>query len=311
MTDSNPTTPQHPARPRRRTIVAVAGLVLLALVALGVIWLGVRYIGVSEGLKPADRAERNAIKLEVDPVAPAKDAEPVYILILGSDALSGPTRARSDTMMLARLDGANRTVSLLSIPRDSRVPVQGHGLDKISHANAYGGPALAIKTVKDYTGLPVNHYLELDFTGFAAIVDAVGGVAVHVGGAKTLDSEAALAFVRSRAYSDGDFTRIENQQTFLIAFIRQALASENRFRLPSIAQRVADNMTTDMSILRLLVMASEFRDLTDGDITRATMPGSTATINGVSYVIPDEAKARVLFEQFRAGMLPESDWPDG
>lgn len=266
---------------------------------------------MSEGLKPADRAERNAIKLEVDPVAPAKDAEPVYILILGSDALSGPTRARSDTMMLARLDGANRTVSLLSIPRDSRVPVQGHGLDKISHANAYGGPALAIKTVKDYTGLPVNHYLELDFTGFAAIVDAVGGVAVHVGGAKTLDSEAALAFVRSRAYSDGDFTRIENQQTFLIAFIRQALASENRFRLPSIAQRVADNMTTDMSILRLLVMASEFRDLTDGDITRATMPGSTATINGVSYVIPDEAKARVLFEQFRAGMLPESDWPDG
>ena len=324
MTHSSTDTPQRPTRPRRHRILAVAGLVLLAFAAIGLIWLGVRYAGVSEGLKPVDSAERTAIRLAVDPVMPAKDAEPVYVLILGSDARQGQTRARSDTMMLARLDTSNHAVSLLSIPRDSRVPVAGHGLDKITHANAYGGPALAIKTVKDYTGLPVNHFVELNFIGFAAIVDAIGGVRVTVdqeindrnglgagslsdvthipAGTQTLDSAAALTFVRSRAYPDGDFTRIKNQQKFIVAFAKQALASENLFRLSSIAQKVADNMTTDMSIPQLLSMAADFRDLTDADITRATVPGSTATINGVSYVIPDEAEARVLFEAFRGGL---------
>jgi len=231
-------------------------------------------------------------------------------------------------MILARVDTANHAISMLSIPRDSRVPVQGHGLDKITHANAYGGPALAIKTVKAWTGLPVNHYVEMNFEGFTAIVDAVGGVTVNVereindshgsdtggvsnvthiaAGTQRLNAAQALTFVRSRAYPDGDFTRIKNQQKFLVAFAKQVLKGKNIARLPSIAEEVAGNITTDMSIPQLLGLAADFRDLTEADITRATVPGSTATIGGVSYVIPDETKAQVLFEQFRTGTLPES-----
>lgn len=305
---------------------------VLVLVLAGVVWGAVIYASLSDQLKPADPADQEAVAEVVDSVpsdaGSDAESEPLYILILGADARPGQTRARSDTILLARIDLSDQTVSMLSFPRDSRVPVEGHGLDKITHANAFGGPALVIKTVQAYTGLPVNHYVELNFEGFVAAVDAVGGVTVNVeraindrngattggvsdvtyipAGVQTLNAEQALTFVRSRAYPDGDFTRIKNQQKFLIAFAKQALAAENLTRLPGVADEVAGNITTDMSIPQLLSLAMDLKGLDDEDIVGYTVPGGTAMIDGVSYVVPDEEAARELFEAFRAGTVSET-----
>ena len=122
-------------------------------------------------------------------------------------------------------------------------------MDKITHANVYGGPALAIQTVKDFTGLPINHYMEVDFEGFVKLVDIVGGVTVKLdrpindkkgasssggvsnvtyipAGKQTLNGQQALTFVRSRKFLDGDFTRIKHQQQFMIALLKKATVDQ-------------------------------------------------------------------------------------
>jgi LCP family protein required for cell wall assembly len=292
----------------------VAASLLLVALVVAMAWAGLHYARIARELEPASRADRDAIGQVIDPVEDLSSAGPIYILVLGADARPGETRSRSDTIILTRVDVAKRAVSMISIPRDSRVPVEGHGLDKINHANAYGGAALAIKTVQAYTGLPVNHYIELDFEGFTALVDAVGGVTVRVdqattgipAGTQRLDAAQALTFVRSRAYPDGDFTRVRNQQKFLVAFAKQALSRGNLIRLPSTAEAVADNVETDMTVTELLQLAFAMKGIDDDDITGTTVPGTTATIGGISYVIPDEAAASVLFEQFRAGSVPST-----
>lgn len=286
-------------------MLAVVLVLLAALVAWGVI----RYVRIADRLATDDPVERDAVAAVIDPVEPPPagaapgEQEPLYILVLGADARPGQTRARSDTIILARVDLMDHTVSMLSIPRDSRIPIEGHGLNKINAANAFGGPALAIQTVKEYTGLPVNHYVELNFEGFVAVVDAVGGVTVD---GQRMNAEQSLTFVRSRAYRDGDFTRVKNQQKFLVAFAKEALKGENLARLPRVAEQVAGNVTTDMTIPELLDLANKMRSLSDEDVQGHTVPGTTAMIDGVSYVIPDEAAAKALFEAFREGTVPEA-----
>ncbi|HAR35452.1 MAG TPA: hypothetical protein DCR87_00820 [Acidobacteria bacterium] len=301
----------RPPRPRWQRIAAVAALVAIAVLVAAAGYGYYRYARIASKLEPTTPGDREAVEAAVDPVVrqPRNEAaKPLYILILGADARPGETRSRSDTIILARLDVEEQSMMMLSIPRDSRVPIEGYGLDKINHAHAFGGPALTIRTVKEFTGLPVNHYVTVDFEGFAALVDAVGGVTVMVDhptrtipeGLQTLNAEQALEFVRTRSYPDGDFTRIKNQQKFLVAFLRQALRPDNYTRLPSIAESVAEHVETDMSIPEFLKLARTLAAI-GNTIPGYTMPGTTAMIDGVSYVIPDDEAAPELFRQFAAG----------
>lgn len=299
--------------------------VLVGLVA----WAVYGYFNVVNKLAPSDPETAKEVKAALD--TPAKESAnttsaPEYIIILGTDARPGQTRARSDTILIARVDATSKSVTMLSIPRDSRVAIKGHGLDKITHANAFGGPALAIKTVKAFTGLPISHYVEINFAGFANIVDAMGGVVINVDraindshgsdtggvsnvttiskGVQTLNGAQALTFVRSRAFADGDFTRIKHQQQFLKALATQALQSKNLMRLPAIISSAADNIETDMSVPQIVSFANEFRGFSGDSIRSYTVPGRTARINGVSYVIPDEEAAQTLIAAFAAGQEP-------
>lgn len=291
-------------------------------------WAVYGYFNVVNKLAPSDPETAKEVKAALD--TPTKESAnatsaPEYILILGSDARPGQTRARSDTILIARVDATSKSVTMLSIPRDSRVAIKGHGLDKITHANAFGGPALATKTVKAFTGLPINHYVEINFAGFGTIVDAMGGVVINVDraindsngsvagvsnvttiskGVQTLNSAQAMTFVRSRAFADGDFTRIKHQQQFLKALATQALQSKNLIRLPAIISSAADNIETDMSVPQIVSFANEFRGLSGDSIRSYTVPGKTARINGVSYVIPDEKAAQALIAAFAAGQEP-------
>ena len=302
--------------------------VIFALVVVAAGYGVYRYNRVARALAPAPSVDATRAQQAVDPIKPGAKKEPVYVLILGADRRPGQKRARSDTILVARIDPQTEKVSLLSIPRDTRVKVPGHGMDKITHANAYGGPALAIKTVKGFTGLPIHHYMELDFEGFVNLVDIVGGVTVTLdrpindkkgasssggvsnvtyipAGKQKLNGQQALTFVRSRKFADGDFTRIKHQQQFMIALLKKATASKNLPKLPTIAEKAGENVDTDMSIPQLLKMAGAFKGLKSADIKAYTVPGRAGRVGRGSYVIPNESKAEELFRKFEKG--PASD----
>jgi len=206
------------------------------------------------------------------------------ILILGSDARpegskepganpGGPSR--SDTIMLWRVGGGH--ASRLSIPRDTVVDIPGHGRQKINAAYAFGGAALSIQTIEQYLGIPINHLVEVDFTNFPKLVDALGGVDVTTGrvcskinggranggvtlnlhsGTHHLDGRQALALARTRKNdcnpAENDLTRARRQQQILSAMKGSLLSPTSFVRLPWISWYTPKTMRTDMGGATLL-----------------------------------------------------------
>jgi LCP family protein required for cell wall assembly len=285
--------------PRWVLVVLIVLVVMSALAVAAYVYAASTYREVSEQIAPP-KAERVAIVRQLQPVPKGK---PSYLLLLGNDRRPGEGWARSDTVMLLRIDPGSDAVSIISLPRDTRVAVPGHGETKLAHASAYGGPELAIRTVKKLTGLPVNHYVQVDFQGFAAIVDAMGGVKMHVdrettspegvyvpAGTRVLTGMQALAFVRNRhGYAAGDQKRIKNQQAFLLALARKASKEHNFTRLPNIIRSVSANLQTDMNVGELVELAGKYA------------PVSAAMIGGSSYQILKEARFREMLKDFEVG----------
>src|SRR5215211_5047955 len=132
--------------------------------------------------KVVDALELNPeLKLGKNTLATTDPGEPQTILILGSDRrpqqnAEGASGARSDTIMLVRLNPHKDATAIMSLPRDLKVQIPGHGVDKINASYQFGGPALTLKTVQQLTGLPINHVVNVTFTGFWRAVNAVGCV---------------------------------------------------------------------------------------------------------------------------------------
>jgi LCP family protein required for cell wall assembly len=226
------------------------------------------------------------------------------ILVLGSDRRSrtGEAYGRSDTMMIVHVDPDNDYLSVLSLPRDLRVEVAGYGTQKLNAAYAYGGAALAIRTIESLTGVDINHYLEVDFKAFRDITDSLGGVYVEVDrryyykgaayepinlqpGFQLLDGDDALDYVRFRHDSNLDFGRMERQQRFLSAVRQQAMGWDLAFKLPGLISAFFDNVTTDLETNDFMKLAWWGVGL-DGDrIRQVSLIGRTETIAEASYVI--------------------------
>lgn len=279
------------------------------------------YVSVSSKLAPEEEERKRIEQVLDEPARPPRGTtapEFTYVLLLGNDSLGGQSQARTDTIILARLSASDRSVVLLSIPRDTRTEVPGYGVTKINHAGAYGGVPLAIETVKLFTGLPVHHYVQLNFAGFKTIVDMLGGIDMYVDrpvnygqgivvdtGMQHLNGTQALAVVRNRkAYPEGDFARARNQRAFLSAVARKAAAADQLTKLPRLLAESADNIGTDLSIADITSLVRTYGEALQGDTPGYTVPGSTATIGGVSYVITDDGAASALFQAIGRGETP-------
>ena len=228
------------------------------------------------------------------------------ILLLGSDIRPKEDAARADTIIVARFDPETKKTLLVSIPRDTRVDIPGHGVGKINTANYLGGPALMIETVEDLLDISVNHYMEIDFKGFVGIVDALGGVYVDVDseiddwdasshspshraahidpGYQLLDGEYALTYVRSRDFPDADFTRMRHQQEFFRALAKQSTRFENVFKMPAAISEFAKATTTDLGVSEILGLVNSARGIDEENIQTATLSGEWQS----PYVYPDE-----------------------
>lgn len=255
--------------------------------------------------------------------------EPFYMLIVGMDESEERAETsdsfRSDSIILARVDPIECQVTLVSIERDTLVDIEGYGANKINAAAAYGGAALLVETVEEFTGVEISHYISIDFDGFAAAVDALGGIEVDVpididdedaggsleAGLQTLNGDQALILCRSRhSYDDygaGDYYRMANQRLVLGAIAEKLLESD-LVTLVSTVNTIADYITTDLTIDQILTLASQFEDMdVDEDIYSAYNPTTSAYVGGVWYEICDLEAWQEMMARVDAGLSPYED----
>jgi LCP family protein required for cell wall assembly len=241
------------------------------------------------------------------------------VLILGLDRRPEQGNVvRSDTMILLSVYPKGPGAALLSIPRDLYVDIPGYGTDRINTAHFWGelerqggGPALAMRTLSQDFGIPVHHYLRIDFDGFRAVVDAVGGIDVVVeepivdheyptddygtirieipSGPQHMDGETALRYARSR-HGSSDFDRAQRQQQILIALARRLIRPETWSRFPLLYRAVVDNVDTDLSSADLLLLFTVLRrvgpDGIEHQVIDQEMTQSWTTPSGGAVLLP-------------------------
>lgn len=242
--------------------------------------------------------------------------EPINILLLGSDARSKKENARTDTIIVLRVNPITKKVILLFIPRDMRVKIPGRGYDKINAANAFGGPQLAIQTVENFIDLPIHHYAEVNFWGFQRMIDALGGIRIDVdeplvdkktkfgisAGNQLMDGERALNYVRFRRDPKGDFGRIERQQKFFKALLSQSLRLNFLYKLPSLINIFADNAETDMTVREMLRLGNFLKSVDQKNVEMVMLLGEVRRIDKRSYVVPDAQEIKKILSRLKRGL---------
>lgn len=250
------------------------------------------------------------------------NSDPYYVLLLGTDGRPGETEYRADSIILARVDPAQKRVTLLSIPRDTYVTWKGSQM-KINAVHFYDGAAGMVQIVNELCGVKISHYAEVNFDGLAGITNAVGGVTVDVdqymrdtenfsgvtelyAGRQTLNGEQALFYTRCRyAFADSDYTRMRHQRTFIKALLSQVLSSGDPVKIASIINSVADMVVTDLSVSDAISLASQMVGLNaESGIYTAYVPSTPETIGDQSYVIADDDALAEMMKLIDQGKDP-------
>ena len=235
------------------------------------------------------------------------------ILVMGVDAREGEAidgQVRPDSLMVIHLDPTADSCHVLSVPRDSRTELPGYGLTKINHALAVGGIDYEVQVVSSFLNVPIDHYVLVDFNGFEALVDALGGVTVDVPAAFTavngmafapgeqqMDGKQALTYARHRSDSEGDFGRIKRQQQILRAVIAQTGGLDIVSSFNELLPAIGSNFRTDLSLQEMIDLARTYRSIcTEDAITLLSLEGGIATFDDpllhmpLSYVVVDESE---------------------
>lgn len=268
-----------------------------------------------------------------------KDANggPQTIAIIGSDARTGGGSpdgdpGRSDTTILLRLDPDAGQIAMLSIPRDLKVDIPGHGIDKFNAAYSYGGTKLTLKTIRQVTGLDINHVINVDFHGFAMLVDAVGCVFTDVdrkyyhsnegvppseqyaeidieAGYQKLCGPDALEYARYR-HTDTDLVRASRQQDLLSEVRNRLSFGEIIKRRDELIKAFTDNASSDISggdqILELIRLLFDSRDARTVEVK---FPATFTMVGGVSYVEATDQEIQGAVDKFLG--FKESPGPIG
>lgn len=274
---------------------------------------------------------------------------PMNVLLVGSDtratesasdqqhfgSTSQVTGQRSDTIMILHIDPREQKASILSIPRDTYVPIFGtNHSDRINTAYQRGAGSL-IDTVTHSLGIPVDHYAEVDFVGFRGIVNSIGGIVVPfpapardtvtglnvpTPGCINLTGDQALAYARSRDFQifesgrwrfdpTGDIGRIGRQQDFVRRVMRKAISkgAHNPLKLPGLVNQGVKYVTIDkaLSTKDILRLGKRFHSLSPDSVEMLTLTGTPVTINGASVLRPKQPDAQEIIDRF-SGKVPET-----
>ena len=231
--------------------------------------------------------------------------KPTTIMIMGVDERKDDV-GRSDTLMILSLSKDN--ASLLTIPRDTMVYIEKHGYQKINAAYAYGGAKLARKTVEDFLGIDIDHYVAINKARFSEVIDAMGGVDIYVErdmhyedpwddngglvidlkqGRRHLDGDTAIQFVRFRD-SEGDVGRVRRQQAFMRACADKLTEPATLIKIPELLSVAVKAIDTDLTSGEMLAAAGSLKNAESaGNIKTGVVPGWLQYVDNVSYLIPN------------------------
>ena len=263
---------------------------------------------------------------------------PVNILLLGIKVISSDLESRgieyekqdagylhlvnsfdglSDSMLLLRFDPQQEKVSVLSIPRDTRVYIEGHGVGKINHANEYGGPALTASVASELLGgITIDRYVRVNVQGVEKLIDALGGVTVNVPkdmkyndfsqhlyidlkkGVQHLDGDKAMQFLRYRYDDYGDISRVQRQQMLMRSAVEQTLKPATVIKIPQILSVIQSHLDTNLTVRELMALTN-FASKTDrSDVQMMMLPGDfNSGDEPVSYWLPDQQGINNLMSQ--------------
>ncbi|PYE48557.1 LCP family protein [Paenibacillus barcinonensis] len=224
--------------------------------------------------------------------------ERVNILLIGGDS-RGDDAGRSDSVMIASIDPVSKKAHLFSVLRDTYVEIPGHHKSRLNAAFSYGGAELTKQTVSNLLGIPIQHYVYTDFTGFMALVDALGGVDIDVEkdmyytskadkhmydidlkkGLQHMDGNTALQYVRFRHDATSDFTRTQRQRIFMTELAKKMQSSTSLFKIPEILEAVAPYIQTDLSPTQMLKLASLGFDIRVNEMHQQQIPPNRLLTN--------------------------------
>ena len=316
---------RHPGRGWRIALLSVLAIFLVLTLATGGLALWVRH-SIASGMEfIADPFAGIPTRAPQQKVA-AGEEPAVNILVLGTDSrtsASDPSQwkegaQRTDAIMIVQVSGDRKTVSVMSIPRDSWVEIPGHGQGKINAAYSYGGPSLTIHTVENLTGIHIDHFAVANFESFVALTDEIGGVRVNLktpqtlagkelgAGAQVLNGQQALAYTRERSsLPNGDFDRVKRQQTWMRSIVSRVLTNgtlSSPTALYSFLKTASRTVAVDESFTlnQMQSLALETRHLHSNDIAFMTVPtaGTGTSADGQSIVTLDADADAPLFKAF-------------
>ena len=337
--DSRSTSNGRSARPsttrtrrfRRPSWKLIVITTVLLLVVLLVAWGTVGFLSFQSGVSDANKrfAKERGAKAELASSNGFLLSHGTTILLLGTDSSTAPGRSgdrHSDSIMLLRTDPKHHKLSYLSIPRDLLVPVPGLGNAKINAAYQAGGAALALRTIHEYTGVPIDHAVILDFNSFKDLIDAEGGITVNVPkpilsnrfdcpyetqarclewkgwrfarGPQHMNGERALIYSRIRENqldpSETDLTRAARQQAVVQAAESKLTSVGTLLGMPFHGSSLMKPLATDLSTWQLLELGwVKFRS--SGSHTLYCRLGGDATsVGGSSVIVPSEDNRSVL-----------------
>lgn len=254
----------------------------------------------------------------------------MILLVMGVDVNhddpSQPfANTRTDTMLLLRLDPATKVLRAISIPRDSKVYLANNrGVDKINAAHALGGPELAIQTLQNTLGVPIDHYITVNLSGVRDVVDAIGGVDLYIAkplhyidrtarltidfepGEHHLNGQQAESYLRFRHDALGDIGRIRRQQHFVWALLRKLQNDPLMFtRLPAIVGTLNKHVRTDLNTQDMIAVATFMKHLKSQQLQVSMLPGRPSQYSVASYWIINPDATEKLLKEFLASPTKE------
>ena len=228
------------------------------------------------------------------------------ILMVGVDQAAGEENnedfTRTDTIMLMKANVKDGTIKLLSIPRDSRVLVR-NTYDKVNHAHAFGGIELTLQSLRNFLGLDIDYYAQVNYQALVNIVDAIGGVDYEVPegveikkwtldikpGMNHFDGTDTMWYLRTRhIYNNGDIGRVSAQQDFIKAMVDQAVLKSKQMNLMTVISSYIKYVKTNLPMPVIVDLVKNINNFSSDKVDTFIVPGNEATINRTSYYIPDE-----------------------
>jgi polyisoprenyl-teichoic acid--peptidoglycan teichoic acid transferase len=328
--------PRRPPSWKRRI-----GLLLLVLLLLVVAWGVASWLSVRSGVAAANDRLPQDTQASLDEQDGLILSHPTNVLLLGVDHSPHLTREgarHADSILLLRADPSRHRLTYLSIPRDLKVDIPGSFSQKINAAMQIGGPALAVRTVKRFTNVPVNHVVIVDFSSFRELIDRLGGVDIDVPepilsnpfdcpftqercrtwqgwrfgkGHQHMDGRHALVYSRIRENrlnpAENDITRAERQQQVLQATLAEMTGISTLVKLPWVGDDLVKPLATDLTTAEFAQLGW-VRKRSGGNVLRCRLGGDGASFGGQDVIVPNEDNQAVI-QQVLGNSAPQPPRP--